>query len=78
MLKKHTTKLVRWVSFSFVHISFEFFVFFDLIFTYIAYFLSSHSLQNLIFVGINIPLSNDFYQLLGNNADTILPSTILK
>ena len=41
-------------------------------------FLSLHSLQNLIFVGIIIPLSNDFFQLLGNNADNFLPSINIK
>ena len=40
--------------------------------------LSLHSIQKPIFVGIIMPLSNDYFQLLGNNADIFLPSIILK
>ena len=72
-------KFVRWVSFQFVQMGFEFFISIDLNITCFAHFFKSlHSLQNLFFVGMIIPLSNAFFQDLGKIADIISPSSILK
>ena len=78
IIKKHMTKLVRWLpfrSFKLASTSLFSLVWF-LRLLHIVF--SLHSLQYLIFVGLLNPLSNDFFKFLVNNADTFLPSIILK